>query len=385
VSDRLLWLEEVCPNCRAAPGLWCQTRSYKGKPLSWLHGARGWRQRACPTCKAQARAVQDADRQARQPAAHRSAALRPSRANDRLGSGGSSSTGAPRSRSSASPAAPASPGASLRSRLRAPADVSWRGGAPVRDRCRRARGSDLGPVCAVPRAPAMVGIVVWDVARREVVSSGTRGDQEFNEVLIPRPRERTPSPWRSDTSRDTSRDTSPEAEVAPVPPARVCERCRTGDRPGGPQRGEVLLEGLPAGRVARPAARALGTRRTSSSREMRPLLAADARRAAARGAVLLRALSASRVARAPRPPTMTSNDTSRRPNPSRTSGRRRGHHIPVHGRHAARGDHNVHVHRRRGHQQLVADVTRMLRSEASRAPYGPATSVANGSAAESEK
>ena len=37
-----------------APGRRCQSHSYKGKPLSWLHAARGWRARTCPTCQAPA-------------------------------------------------------------------------------------------------------------------------------------------------------------------------------------------------------------------------------------------------------------------------------------------------------------------------------------------
>ena len=72
--------------------------------------------------------------------------------------------------------------------------------------------------------PRIVGMVLWDVANREVLASGTRGDQRFNEVLITPPRTRTPLPWQSDTSHDTS----PAAEVTPPPPpSRVCERCGT--------------------------------------------------------------------------------------------------------------------------------------------------------------
>ncbi len=53
--------------------------------------------------------------------------------------------------------------------------------------------------------PRIVGMVLWDVANREVLSSGTRGEQQFNEVLIPRPPARAPLPWHRDTSRDTRR------------------------------------------------------------------------------------------------------------------------------------------------------------------------------------
>ena len=53
VSDRRLWLEELCPSCRARAGLRCQITRYGAKPSRVLHGARGWRNRSCPTCKAQ--------------------------------------------------------------------------------------------------------------------------------------------------------------------------------------------------------------------------------------------------------------------------------------------------------------------------------------------
>jgi predicted nucleic acid-binding Zn ribbon protein len=67
--------------------------------------------------------------------------------------------------------------------------------------------------------PRIVGMVLWDVANREVLASGTRGEQQFNEVLITRPRTRTPMPSHSDTS--------PAAELTPPQPSRVCERCGT--------------------------------------------------------------------------------------------------------------------------------------------------------------
>ncbi len=57
MSDRQAWLEEWCPECRAAPGARCgrQTWSRSGVrviPVARLHVARGWRGRRCPTCKA---------------------------------------------------------------------------------------------------------------------------------------------------------------------------------------------------------------------------------------------------------------------------------------------------------------------------------------------
>jgi hypothetical protein len=57
VSDRRAWLDEWCPECRAAPGTRCRDRhraSYSARcgPAACLHVARGWRGRRCPTCKA---------------------------------------------------------------------------------------------------------------------------------------------------------------------------------------------------------------------------------------------------------------------------------------------------------------------------------------------
>jgi hypothetical protein len=58
VSDRLAWLEEWCPECRAAPGARCRRWKWtpaggsRPIPLARLHWARGGRDRRCPTCKA---------------------------------------------------------------------------------------------------------------------------------------------------------------------------------------------------------------------------------------------------------------------------------------------------------------------------------------------
>jgi hypothetical protein len=58
MSDRAAWLEQWCPECRAAPGarctLWRWGRGSHGRagPLARLHVARGWLERLCPTCKA---------------------------------------------------------------------------------------------------------------------------------------------------------------------------------------------------------------------------------------------------------------------------------------------------------------------------------------------
>jgi DNA invertase Pin-like site-specific DNA recombinase len=55
VGDRRLWLRELCPTCRAAPGARCSDHGFRKtrRPTTELHFARGWRQRSCPTCHAQ--------------------------------------------------------------------------------------------------------------------------------------------------------------------------------------------------------------------------------------------------------------------------------------------------------------------------------------------
>ena len=58
MSDRLAWLDQWCPECRAAPGARCHEwrwgRGLRSRrvPLPRLHLARGWLERSCPTCKA---------------------------------------------------------------------------------------------------------------------------------------------------------------------------------------------------------------------------------------------------------------------------------------------------------------------------------------------
>ena len=61
MSDRQAWLEEWCPQCRAAPGQRCGEHRFKLDrsaarflPSHGLHVARGWSGRPCPTCRASA-------------------------------------------------------------------------------------------------------------------------------------------------------------------------------------------------------------------------------------------------------------------------------------------------------------------------------------------
>ena len=57
MSDRAAWLEQWCPECRAAPGARCSRWRWGGwvngraVPSTELHVARGWFERGCPTCK----------------------------------------------------------------------------------------------------------------------------------------------------------------------------------------------------------------------------------------------------------------------------------------------------------------------------------------------
>lgn len=59
MSGRRGWLEEWCPECRAAPGARCRQRRWsvshqaaRPVPVRRLRITRGWRARSCPTCKA---------------------------------------------------------------------------------------------------------------------------------------------------------------------------------------------------------------------------------------------------------------------------------------------------------------------------------------------
>jgi hypothetical protein len=59
MSDRLAWLAQWCPECRARPGARCTRRKWnrqhrsRSVPVARLHVARGWLERCCPTCKAE--------------------------------------------------------------------------------------------------------------------------------------------------------------------------------------------------------------------------------------------------------------------------------------------------------------------------------------------
>jgi hypothetical protein len=58
VSDRSVWVERWCPQCRAAPGARCREWRWgrgpgvRSVPLPSLHIARSWFDRPCPPCRA---------------------------------------------------------------------------------------------------------------------------------------------------------------------------------------------------------------------------------------------------------------------------------------------------------------------------------------------
>ena len=155
MSDRRLWLEEPCPTCGARSGLRCQTSRYSGKPIPGA--ARGARLAAALVPDLQGaggRAVQDADRQARRPAAHRASSPRAAGAVRRAGGVGGARALGGRRRAGALLRRRRQPGQHRRGDARGRAEA--RAGPLGKRRGRAARGarrSDLGSVRAVPRPP----------------------------------------------------------------------------------------------------------------------------------------------------------------------------------------------------------------------------------------
>ena len=202
MSDRRLWLEEPCPDCRARPGLRCQTSSYRGKPTRSLHSARGWRHRSCPACKAPPAELcrTPTGRQAARPPTAR---LRPGRhelfADERVWeelerwnaatafvrfSGGGGSRG--------------SIGAVTLDDGEKRELARWGAGegelpealaAPIWGRYALFRGH-----------PRITGLLMWDVQERQVLVAGKRGGKKFNEVLVPKLVPWTRGMWLQETS-----------------------------------------------------------------------------------------------------------------------------------------------------------------------------------------
>ena len=235
MSDRRLWLAEPCPTCCARVGLRCQTSRYAGKPSRVLHGARGWRHRSCPSCKAQPgeRCRTPTGRQAAGPHTARLsygprelfaeedvwqelARWAASAALVRFSGGGGHTGGL---------AAVTLEDAGKKELAR------WGNGegelpealaAPIWGRYALFRGH-----------PRITGLVMWDAQEREVVVTGERGGEKFDEVLsAPRPVRLAAVPAPPTTARDTSPGPAAQADRQASLPAdgagefsRVCEHC----------------------------------------------------------------------------------------------------------------------------------------------------------------
>jgi hypothetical protein len=221
-----LWLEEACPQCRAAPGLRCQTHSYKGKPLPRLHAARGWRQRPCPTCTAPAGEACHTPG-GRTAMRRHTARLRHGRREPRI-----DTIWQQLERSGARAAVVRFHGGGGKPGVIAAVTLE---DADGRERSRWSSGEGRLPdALAAPiwaryasfrGHPPIAGMVLWDLSSREVLSSGTRGQTPFTQVLITRPPTRAPLPSSSDTSRDTSLVDGESPAPSPAPSVRACERC----------------------------------------------------------------------------------------------------------------------------------------------------------------
>ena len=300
MSDRQLWLEEPCPTCGARSGLRCQTSRYGGKPTRFLHAARGWRGRSCPTCKAQPGELckTPTGRRAAQP---HTARLHPGRRElfaeqgvwEELErweaatalvrfSGGGGSQG--------SIAAVTLEDAKKRELAR------WGSGegelpealaAPIWARYALFRGH-----------PRISGLLMWDVQERQVVIAGERGGAEVRGAAVRS--EAALPPTRHARGRHRGRRV---ARVrCPGGPRHLASRCpgglalvralRRAAPAGAASGGALLLQALPAGRLARAAEGPSSLPAAQPRRDVRVVRGADARRRASGGTVLLQALPA---------------------------------------------------------------------------------------------
>ncbi len=207
MSDRQLWLAEPCPSCHARAGLRCQTGRYGGKPSRVLHGARGWRHRSCPACKAPPGELcrTPTGRQAGQPhTARLNYGRRELFADEDVwreleGWGASAAL----VRFSGGGGRPGSIAAVTLEDAGKNVLARWGNGegelpealaAPIWGRYALFRGH-----------PRITGLVMWDVHERQVVVAGDRGGQKFDEVLsAPRPARLDVMPAAPGKLRDTS-------------------------------------------------------------------------------------------------------------------------------------------------------------------------------------
>jgi hypothetical protein len=205
--------------------------------MRWLHGARGWHQRPCPTCKAGPGELcrTPTGRRAGQP---HTARLGPARrellADEQVWeeleqwrasvalvrfSGGGGNPG------SISAVTLENEDGKELARW-----SSWEGELP------KALAAPIWGRYALFRGhPLVTGLLMWDARARSIAITGQRGGQKFDEILSP-PRQIatvTIASRATNTLRDTSRDTSPrevERDTSDGPrrvpgTSRSCERC----------------------------------------------------------------------------------------------------------------------------------------------------------------
>ena len=271
-----MWLSEPCPSCGARAGLRCQTSRYGGKPTRWLHGARGWRQRSCPTCKVGPGELcrTPTGRRAGRP---HTARLGPARRElladeqvwEELGQWRASVALV---RFSGGGGNPASISAVTLENEDGQELTRWSSGegelpealaAPIWGRYALFRGH-----------PRITGLLMWDARERSIAIAGERGGQKFEEILSA-PRQISPvtiAPVTANTIRDISRDTSPRAVEADTPggaaevsgTSRSCERC------GNPLAAGLRAEARYCSKRCRQAASRARLRQRSGRAGLRP-------------------------------------------------------------------------------------------------------------------
>jgi hypothetical protein len=185
----------------------CQTSRYGGKPSRVLHGARGWRHRSCPSCKAQPGEL------CRTPTGRQAAGPHTARLNyghrelfadedvwQELEGWGASVALV---RFSGGGGTPGSVAAVTLEDAGKKELARWGNGegelpealaAPIWGRYALFRGHSR-----------ITGLVMWDVQDRQVVVAGERGGQKFDEVLsAPRPARLAVMPAAPGNQRDAS-------------------------------------------------------------------------------------------------------------------------------------------------------------------------------------
>ena len=193
MSDRQAWLEDWCPQCRAAPGRRCGerklTRDYSSarfSPLPRLHVARGWRARPCSTCRAAA------GEPCRTPTGREASRIHAAR----LGPARVELFGAAvwdeLEREHVDVAAVPFVGRAGRGGEIGRIRVSRWGDGELVEHDRRTPRDELAYALEAPvwdrygtfaGHPLIRGVVTWNAESRLVVISGTRGDERFEETV----------------------------------------------------------------------------------------------------------------------------------------------------------------------------------------------------------